>query len=113
MRQEYRLFPDVTYHSTFLVYYCRQSKTKDPCVRVWESRQALLMMAVELSCLQCLMGLHEWCGGLGALKFEPAHKRPPNRARGTLLLHISTLLKQNQTPSTALSLCTMIPHVHH
>lgn len=74
-------------------YYSRQSKTKDPCVRVRESRQAMLMMAVELSCLQGLMGLYEWGGGLGALKLELAHKRPPNRATGTLLLHISTLYK--------------------
>lgn len=68
MRLDYTHFPDVTYHSTILtclVYYCRQSKTKGLCVSVWESRQAMLMMVVELSCLQGLMGLFERCGGLG------------------------------------------------
>lgn len=116
MRLDYTHFPDVSYHSMFLtrlVYYCRQSKTKGLCVSVWESRQAMLMMVVELSCLQGLMGLFVRCGGLGTLKYEPAHKRPPNRAKGTMLLHISTLLKQTQSPNAAHSLCTVIPHVHH
>lgn len=89
MRLDYTHFPDVAYHSTFLtrrlVYYCRQSKTKCLCVSIWKSRQAMLMMVVKLYWLQGLMGLCEWCGGLGALKFEPAHKRPPNRVRGTVI----------------------------
>lgn len=73
----------------------------------------MLMMVVELSCLQGLMGLFERCARLEALKSEPAHKRPPNRARGTMLLHISTLLKQTQSPNAAHSRYTMIPHIHH